>query len=848
MKPIFSRLIPVFGLALFAAALLALHHALGSYHYHDVVHALEEIPPQKLALSALFAGLGYVVLTGYDALGFRYLGREFSYPKLAHVSFIGYAFSNNVGFAALAGGTIRLRMYSDWGLSAVEIAKLVAFLGLTFWIGFLAIQGAALTFASIPEEMPLHAPTVRAIGVAFLLAVAAYLAFSLMRRAPLVVRDWEIDVPSVQIAIPQIAVAVLDWALVAATLYVLLPAELALSFPAFLSVFLVAQLIGLVSHVPGGLGVFESVILLFLHQQTPAPAVAAALLAFRLIYYLLPLALAAAMLGAHELMQRRRQTARLSRALGGWVTNLLPAIFAITTFAGGAILLFSGATPPEAERLAWLRRVMPLPLLEFSHLLGSLVGAGLLILAWGLRRRLDAAYHLSIGLLIAGGYASLLKGLDYEEAMFLIVTAAALLPCRRHFYRKATLASDTFSAGWVAAIVLVVAGSLWLAVFAHKHVDYSNDLWWHFAFRADAPRVLRASVIIVSFLILFALYRLLRPAPAEPNPPDEAELARAGSVIATSPDTGANLALLADKDLLFSESGNAFIMYGVGRRSWVALGDPVGAESEKRELVWRFREMCDRHDGWPVFYEVGTRHLDLYLDLGLTLMKLGEEARVRLEDFSLEGAARKSLRYTVRKLEKEGVTFEWVPVEGVPALLPVLKTVSDAWLVEKRGAEKRFSLGSFDKRYLSHFPICLVRQNDRIVAFANVWPGADKEELSPDLMRFTPDAPNGTMEYLFTKMMLAGQERGFKWYNLGMAPLSGLENRALAPLWARLGGLIFRHGEHFYNFQGLRQYKEKFDPEWSPKYLASPGGLILPVILTNVATLISGSLRGVIAR
>jgi phosphatidylglycerol lysyltransferase len=348
--------------------------------------------------------------------------------------------------------------------------------------------------------------------------------------------------------------------------------------------------------------------------------------------------------------------------------------------------------------------------------------------------------------------------------------------------------------------------------------------------------------------MLVAVYRLLRPAPVEPKLPDEGELARAGSVIAASPDTGANLALLADKDLLFSDNGNAFVMYSVEGRSWVALGDPVGAELEKRELVWRFREMCDRHDGWPVFYEIGTGHLDLYLDLGLTLMKLGEEARVPLEDFSLEGAARKSLRYSVRKLEKEGLSFEWIPAEGVPGVLPALKVVSDAWLRDKRVAEKRFSLGFFDESYLRRFPACVVRRQERIVAFANVWPGADLEELSPDLMRFSQDAPGGTMDYLFVQMMLAGRERGFRWFNLGMAPLSGLEERALAPLWSRLGAFIFRHGENFYNFQGLRQYKQKFDPQWSPRYLASPGGFILPVILTNVASLISGGLRGVVAR
>ena len=139
-------------------------------------------------------------------------------------------------------------------------------------------------------------------------------------------------------------------------------------------------------------------------------------------------------------------------------------------------------------------------------------------------------------------------------------------------------------------------------------------------------------------------------------------------------------------------------------------------------------------------------------------------------------------------------------------------------------------------------------RNERIEAFANLWTGAQREELSIDLMRYLPDAVDGIMEYLFICLTLWGKEQGYQWFNLGMAPLSGLENRALAPLWNRLGAFVFRHGEHFYNFQGLRQYKEKFNPQWRPKYLASPGGLALPRIFANLATLISGGMKGMVAK
>jgi phosphatidylglycerol lysyltransferase len=186
--------------------------------------------------------------------------------------------------------------------------------------------------------------------------------------------------------------------------------------------------------------------------------------------------------------------------------------------------------------------------------------------------------------------------------------------------------------------------------------------------------------------------------------------------------------------------------------------------------------------------------------------------------------------------------------ESVPSHLNELKKISDAWLTEKSTREKGFSLGFFQPDYIRRCPVALVIRNERIEAFANLWTGAQLEELSLDLMRYLPEAAEGVMEFLFICLMLWGKEQGYRWFNLGMAPFSGLENRALAPLWNRLGAFVFRHGEHFYNFQGLRQYKEKFDPQWRPKYLASPGGLALPQIFANLATLISGGVKGVVAK
>jgi phosphatidylglycerol lysyltransferase len=240
-----------------------------------------------------------------------------------------------------------------------------------------------------------------------------------------------------------------------------------------------------------------------------------------------------------------------------------------------------------------------------------------------------------------------------------------------------------------------------------------------------------------------------------------------------------------------------------------------------------------------VFYEVGPDEIPLYLDLGLTLTKLGEEARVPLAEFSLERSEFKGLRQTLRRVESEGGVFEWVEAPAVDPLLPELRAISDGWLAKLGAREKAFSLGYFTEDYLRRNPVAIVRQAGKIVAFANVWAGAERAELSIDLMRYTDAAPPRTMEFLLTHLMLRGKAEGYGWFNLGMAPLSGMEARTLAPLEQKIAALVYEHGERFYHFQGLRAFKEKYQPVWRPRYLASPGGLTLAIVLANVTSLIS---------
>jgi len=844
------RFLPLVSVVLLAGAYWVLRRELTIHRPHDIWLSIEALPARTILLALAFTALGYLMVPGYDWLGQRYIRHFVGLKRTWFTGFIAYGFSQTLGFAWLTGGSIRYRLYSAFGLAGVEIAQVVAFAGLTVWLGITSLAGAVLTLVPLDAADVFRLPgwAIRLLGLVILAMPVGYLILVHLRRRPIQVLGWRILVPHRGLALAQVAFGCVDWTVAAAVLWVLLPAGAHVSFAGFLALFVIAQVAGLASHVPGGIGVFESIVVLALRDAVPAPSLLGSLVAYRVSYYVLPFLVTATSLAVYEARERRETVSRVARTIGRWVPALAPRALAVVTFIAGAVLLFSGVLPAAHSRLSILGDLVPLPVIELSHFLGSVTGMALLILAWGIARRLDGAFHLAVVLLGGGIAVSLLKGFDYEEALILSGVLAVLIPAREQFRRHTSLLHEPFSPGWFIAIGVVVVSSIWLGFFAFRHVPYDDQLWWQFTLHGDAPRFLRASVGAFVAAAAFGLARLMRPASALPSSPTPDDLRGAEELIAQSDRTYASLALLGDKSLLFHPARSALIMYGVSGRSWVAMGDPIGDPSVFADLAWEFRELADRYSGLTTFYQAAPEQLPLYLELGLRPLKIGEEANVPLADFNLEGGSRKGLRRAQRDGEKAGCRFELVPREQVPEILGDLKHVSDRWLAEKNTREKGFSLGRFSLDYVSRFPAAVVRRNGEIIAFSNVWTAGNQAELSPDLMRYRPDAPDGVMEYLMVELMLWGKAQGYERFNLGMAPLSGIESRALAPLWSRLNSLVFRHGEHFYNFQGLRRYKEKFDPQWSPRYLVAPGGWVLPRVLTDIATLISGGLRGVVAR
>ena len=476
-----------------------------------------------------------------------------------------------------------------------------------------------------------------------------------------------VPVPSPGLVVAQLALTAIDLLGAAAALWVLLP-DAQIDFGSFAAIFATATALGVVSHVPGGIGVFEAVMVFALGRKVSPPAVAAALLAYRGIYFGLPLVLSAVLIAAFELRPMAGSAGpAIGKRLARSVARLSPSFVGVITFAVGTMLVFSGATPTFAHRLAILSVRLPLWVVEAAHFLGSLVGVLLLFLARGLFHRLDDAWWLVLGLSVASLGLSLAKGLAYGEAVILVLLILLLIATRRQFGRSASLLGQPFTGDWFIAVGVIVAAAFWILFFAFQDVRYTRDLWWQFEFDAQAPRALRATVGVAVLAMSLALLQLLRPPKGAAARPNAQALSKAAAIIRLQERASAMLALMGDKSLMFSASGNAFLTFARFGRSWIALFDPIGPRAEWPELIWRFVEQADSHGGRAAFYQVRSDSLPLYLDAGLKIMKLGEEAVVPLAGFDLAGAKCARLRYALSRGEREGLSVELLEPESSAA-------------------------------------------------------------------------------------------------------------------------------------------------------------------------------------
>lgn len=841
--------IPIFILTLiYFEGRKQLHHIRAE---HLLLH-LRMLSFHQTGSMILIGLIGVLTMVAYDFIIIRQIGLNIPSLQLLKYGWIANTFNNVIGFGGFAGASLRGMMYKK---HSEDMRPIISSL---LWLTPLSLSGLSV-FAWLPILGLIH---IRDVSITHwwlplvLFGIALYLPGYLILWVYRNRKEGRSHFfPHLRTIISMIIASMIEWYFAALTIWsIILILGHHIRFSHLFAIFIAAGAAGVISMIPGGFGSFDLMMIIGMRlYHIPSGSIILIILLFRFVYYFIPW-LIGLFLATNEVVSQTltffgdtkwQKRFELWRRYSTFPISIVTGVsqWAISTliFISGLVLLLSAATPGIISRIKTAEAILSAPIMNLSNQLSVAVGIALIILSRSLFHKVKRAYTLTVILLLLGALFTFSKGFDYEEAIILLGMALLLWISKSRFYR------ENYPITWLARISIGIGVTIILLMYTS--IGYLNEPFLHHLRGIPSqlrnlivwrPLDLLKNSIIGTVLALIAIFigfnvKPLRKVYDIPN----VDFNKVNRVLNTYGGNAlAHLAYLNDKSLFWNQDEDVFIMYRRAGDKLVVMGDPIGNKMAFSNAITSFQEYADIYGLTPLFYQVEKDYLPVYHEAGYQFFKLGEEAFVNLETFTLSGKKGKSLRAVKNKFEREGYTFEWIAPPFSHDLFMQLEQVSNEWLNGRR--EKGFSLGFFSEDYLNKAPVVTIRNSEgHIVSFATIMPMYDQETtLSVDIMRHSDDAPNGSMDMIFIRIMEEAKEKGYQWFNLGMAPLSNVGLSKFAFLGERIASRMFHYGNFFYQFKGLRRYKEKFADRWEPKYLAFRGIISLPVAMLQISMLI----------
>ncbi|WP_219837011.1 bifunctional lysylphosphatidylglycerol flippase/synthetase MprF [Paenibacillus sp. R14(2021)] len=829
-----------------------------SMDWTSTLHTLHHLKPETVLFLFGASLIAVSSVAVYDFVLRRHFTIPISLWDTFRYAWVANTSNSVIGFSGIAGAAFRTFFYRKRKIPMQTITASIAFLS-TITITGLSILSWAGIFGILPMQTVIHVHPWTLIAV---WATALYLpGYVFLQRTSFYAKWLNRNLPRMNGATiaASIGASLLEWVCAGICFWLigtcLLPG---LSLAEALGIYTVSAITGLLTMAPGGIGGFDLTALLGLQQLGyPADKTAAVLVLFRLLYYLFPWMIGLVIAASDVAMDRNKPVdpddENFENGLNSWqriwhfpnqfklVGELGVWSLGKLVFASGFILLLSAALPGLLFRLHLTDELLAAPLMKLSHQLSVVIGFLLIVLSWGISHRVKRAYQLTLFLLCAGAVFTFSKSFDIEEALFLLVVALLLWISRDRFYRISASFSREKAALWgVLTLVLAYVYDL-IATGIHPALPNPSTseakLTW--LINPKLNGLVAITGIVVTWLML-SLILLLRPSRLVNKGTSLEEQEKLQLFLEHEQGNLLTHVLFAgDKNFFWASNERVLIPYSIIRNKLVVLGDPIGQKEWISEAIQECQRFADLYDLSVVFYQVSPSYLPIYHENGYRFFKLGEEALVPLDTFTLSGKRMTNLRTVKNRFDREGFRFEVSKPPHDNQLLEKLRPISQKWLHGKK--EKSFSLGWFDECYLQLSPIALlVNPEEEITAFASLAPSYDDNcSISVDLMRHLPNSPNGTMDQLFVSLLEWAKAEEYQTFNLGMAPLSSVGHAQAAIREEKLAHFVFKHGGYWYGFKGLRKYKEKFYPVWEPRYLAYPRSVSLPILLLELVRLIA---------
>lgn len=807
-----------------------------NFDIHLIKNHLDQINVHNLIIIIILGIIAVTPMILYDQVLNRIL--QLGVPKfeMAKYSFTINTYSNFIGFGGVAGLSLRTYFFKGKFKNRGKLVKNIAQISLFYLVG-LSILSWVVSFGIMQTTFLAGMKWIK-------LAV-----WGISLYAPLLIfltkwREHKDDGQHFQtVHILELAlISILEW-MFAILLFLSIAniLHIHISFRELFPIFIVASCAGIVSMIPGGIGSFDLVMLLgFESIHIPTESILLILLFYRISYYIVPFIIGTILLVKklwNELDEPYRQVIHfLARNISHWIITIL-------VFFSGIILLVSASLPGVLERIKFLREFLSFPIMNLSHQLSVAAGLLLLFLSRGIEYRVKWAYYFTMFMLIFAAMLSITKSFNYEQAVFLIVVAFILWLSKKSFYRINFVV--TWGRAAIDFVVIVFFIAMYLFIGFMNLPEHSEKMKIPYFIRKymilDPGDLFKSAILglIIAMTVIYFVYWLRKPYEAQFRSSIHEEerimkhLQKYGGTVLS------HLVFLHDKMIYWSQSGNVLFVFQKYADKLIVLGDPVGDEREFHDCIEEFHDVANLYGYTPVYYEVNKELLPMLHENGYDFFKLGEEAYVNVEEFSLSGKKMKNLRAVKNKLEREGFTFDVVQPPFSEELMSRLQFISEEWLQGR--LEKGFSLGFFDKDYLNLGPIAIVKNEAGVpIAFTSLMPKYDDHEtLSLDLMRQLSNVPPGIMDFMFLHLFEWAGQKGYKRFNIGMAPLANVGLSKYSFLGEKLASQIYLHGSFIYHFKGLKNFKEKYADSWEPKYMAYRKKTSLPLTMIQVALLIA---------
>jgi phosphatidylglycerol lysyltransferase len=839
MKKLIKIVLVLLGFFIFIGTLVLLHNQLKNISYVDVVNALMAIPAARIAIALCLALSYYLVLCGYDIIAFKFIDVKVPIkPKdIIFTCFISNVLANNTGYSMLFGGSIRYRLYSLYNVSMIDVTKVLLFSSATIWLGLLAVGGIIFTFAPVSLENIFNLSiSTRIIGLISVVILVLYVLLSTLHSNSCKIFKWTISFPNIKIVMAQVLLATSDWLIASLTLFVLMP-EGYISYFVLLKIFLVSQFLVIISQVPGGMGVLETSITLLMPNSANNPGVISALLAYRAVFYFFPLLIALIMLGAFEIMVFAKKFNRTAKIFGRTVSSVVVQVIALCFFFVGMIVMFSASTPFNVDQLKVIINLLPSWFADLSHFLLSITAIGILFISRALQLRIKKAWNISCCLV---SFAIVLILIVGEPTLVLVCFVSLLIVLffsKKYFYRNIPILKTDFSSWWFCAVGGVFALSVWIGFFVNRQNFFSwihLDVFFNNLLNTnDAARFLRTSFGIGIIILIVIIEQILKNFFNKPILFTKKDI----EAIAHSSNYAYSLyALASDKEFIVNDEKDAFIMYAKSKDSWIVLGDPVGENFSRNELLWKFKEIADKAGAKPAFVAIDGKYAQIYDDVGLDIFDIGQEAKIELKKFNTYKEIFKIFHDLEKKIKNVGITYKSLSADMFSRYRTEFAEINKHWVEDKHYFEMNFIPGKYDESYMQYMDFSVLEKDGNVYAFSIFSKTNNKHEISSSIVRYMKSEYD-LFSYIIFKNIIYAKNNGYKWFNLGLAYFNKADNSGEA---AKYFSKMFMFAEHFkYDVASLRDFKDKFSPVWRNKYVAIHPDKYIVSFIKNFTVLIS---------